>query len=91
MATPPSGQSTIRFATPQPDGRPVHGQIRATTRSQRRQVLGHIPAKRCVSTIPGIDFENRNDKPRPMQKHINSGKTKQPDRTLLGKSHWAEL
>jgi len=58
---------------------------------KQRQILGHVPAKRCVSTIPGIDLENRNDKPRPMQKHVNSGKTEQADRTLLGKSHWAEL
>jgi len=54
---------------------------------KKRQILDRIPDHRGVTAGAGVDFEQRHQKPGPMQEDINPGKAEQVDRALANAPH----
>src|SRR5713226_94201 len=46
------------------------------------QILGYVPSDRRITASARTDFIRGHNKPRPVQKDINSSETKQMERTL---------
>jgi len=58
---------------------------------KKRQILGDTPADRGILSRPALDFINRYQKPRPVEKHIHPGKLKQADGSAASAWHARSL
>src|SRR5438309_2256431 len=96
------GRVYVRY----PAKRPKHDLIRRTAyltarermpelvkrdNEEESQILRYVPCDRRVASSSCTDFECRHNKPRPVQKDINSRETKQLEGALASARHDARL
>jgi hypothetical protein len=48
---------------------------------KQRQILQRVPSNGAVPASAHLDFDERNEKPGPMQKDVDSGNVEQMNRT----------
>ena len=59
--------------------------------SEESEVLDDVPRYGTVPALAGLDFVQRDEEPRPIEKDVDSVDTEEAERTLAGAEHAASL